>query len=554
MCIPNCMKKRIMSVLLAVSMMTSMLCMPSLGAYTDNEDGVIPQFLGGEELAGNSDEVVYDTSQASETPFSMYVPTSIFFRVDKDGTVTYTPTDPKIYSGVDAKDICVTDISVTAQTGWQLVDYNADFSQYGKDSAYVGLSINGVPVDAGGDVAITPEDWVVAAGSTLDLDFDLKVPEQTAARELTEVLKVNFTGDWYFGGGEAENITIAFGQGYNGTISGVDSIQVPAGKTLGELKDQFPDTEPFMSVFSGWMRNGELLTDDSVIEESCTLVAKFDSYFTHNSGVVTGISDFYWNDEDRPGDMIIPESIDGTTITSIGQSAFEVPNYNAWTEITSFALPETLTRIESRAFVSTDFCRTPKTVMNLPSGLTYIGDHAFWDARFPGGITIPSGITTISDSAFSSCVIPGEIIIPSSVKTIGEYGFAYCSETTSIQLPSGLKTIGNRGFAGCGMTTIDVPDSVTSLGDEAFIACKQLETVTLGTGITRLAGAQFQNCTELKTIYLNGRITEITTSTMPAFWNCSNIQDVYINRSQSAFNAAGKFGTSSPTIHYVGYN
>lgn len=554
MCILNCMKKRIMSVLLAFSIMACMICMPSLGAYTDNEEGVIPHFLDNEEPTGNSDEVVYDTSQTSKTPFSMYVPTSISFRVDKDGTVTYTPANPKIYNGVDAKDICVTDISVSAHNGWQLVDYNADFSQYGKDSAYVGLSINGTPVDASGDVDITPEDWIVAAGGTLDLDFDLKVPEQTAARELAEVLKVNFTGGWYLGGGEAENITIAFGQGYNGTISGVDSIQAPAGKTLGELKDRFPDAEPFMSVFSGWMRDGELLTDDSVIEESCTLVAKFDSYFTHDGGVVTGISDFYWNDEGKPGDMIIPESIDGATITTIGQSAFEVPNYNAWTEITSFTLPETLTRIESRAFVDTDFCRVSKTVMNLPSGLTYIGEHAFWNARFPGGITIPSGITTITDSAFSCCGIPGEIIIPSSVKTIEEYGFASCSETTSIQLPSGLKTIGRRGFYGCGMTTMNVPDSVTSLGDEAFSACRQLETVTLGTGITRLAGAQFQNCTELKTIYLNGRITEITTLTMPAFWNCANIQDVYINRSQSSFNAAGKFGTSSPTIHYIGYN
>lgn len=545
------MKKRIMSVLLAVSMMASMICMPALGSYTDNEERAIPQFLGDEELTDYSDEVVYDTSRTSEAPFSMYVPTSISFRVDKDGTVTYTPEGPKIYNGVDAKDICVTGISVAAQNGWQLVDYDADFSQYGKDSTYVGVSVNGIPVDASGDVAIDPEEWVIAAGGTLDLDFDLKVPEQTAARELTEVLKVNFTGDWHSSGEEAEDITIAFGQGYNGTISGANSIQAPAGKTLGELKDQFPDTEPFMSVFSGWMRNGELLTDDSVIDESCTLVAQFDSYFTHNGSVVTGLSDAYRNDENRPEDLEIPEKIDNAAIRSIGAEAFKGDKLTGL-GIKSFQLPTSIERIEESAFESTSFS-LGIIIKNLPSNLTYIGKRAFCDAAFPGSITIPSGITEIPERAFMSCVIPGKISIPSSVKTIGLRAFSYCDEVTELQLSYGIRTIEERAFYGCrGIPSINIPDSVTVLGLAAFEDCRNAKSLTVGTGITRIENGQFQNCNMLQTIWLNGKITNISTQHEPAFAYCNNVRDVYINRKSNAFNTSNMFWLSSPTIHWVG--
>ena len=166
------------------------------------------------DYAGNSrsfDIAINTDAEIDNTPFSMYVPSSISFHVDKDGAVTYIPEDTKIYSGSETKPICIKAVSVAAQSGWQLVDYNTDFSQYEKDSSYVAVSINGNPVSSNGSIKINPEDWIIPADGTMDLAFDIKVPEQTENQELPNVLKINFTGDWYSEGevvGEKHLITI----------------------------------------------------------------------------------------------------------------------------------------------------------------------------------------------------------------------------------------------------------------------------------------------------------------------------------------------------------
>lgn len=150
--------------------------------------------------AGNSrnfDIAINVDDPVDNTPFSMYVPSSISFYVDKEGSVTYIPEDTKIYNGSETKPICIKAINVSTLGDWHLVDYNTDFSQYAKDSSYVAMSINGCPVNTNGAVKINAEDWVIAADGTLDLALDIKVPNQTETRELPDVLRINFTGDWY---------------------------------------------------------------------------------------------------------------------------------------------------------------------------------------------------------------------------------------------------------------------------------------------------------------------------------------------------------------------
>ena len=232
------------------------------------------------DYAGNSrnfDIAINTDAEIDNTPFSMYVPSFVSFHVDKEGAVTYIPEDTKIYSGSETKPICIKAVSVAAQDGWQLVDYNTDFSQYEKDSFYVAVSINGCPVSPDGSMKIKPEDWVIPADGTLDLSFDVKVPKQTENQELPNVLKIDFTGDWYSEGevvGEKHLITIM----PNDKVSMSPNVTALYTNNFGKITYLPRVTGASYYRFVKWVdtrtntevKVGQVLTEDIVIEAIVT--------------------------------------------------------------------------------------------------------------------------------------------------------------------------------------------------------------------------------------------------------------------------------------------
>ena len=99
-------------------------------------------------------------------------------------------------------------------------------------------------------------------------------------------------------------------------------------------------------------------------------------------------------------DLVIPEKIDGYTVTAIGSSAFEV--YTSLTSIT------------------------------IPDSVTSIGTYAFHGCDSLSSITIPDSVTSIDYNAFSGCSSLTSITIPDSVTSIGSWAFASCTSLASI--------------------------------------------------------------------------------------------------------------------------
>ena len=117
-------------------------------------------------------------------------------------------------------------------------------------------------------------------------------------------------------------------------------------------------------------------------------------------------------------------------------------------------------------------------------------------------LTIPSGVTSIGDYAFYGCSGLTSLTLPSSVTSIGDWAFGYCSELTSLTLPSGVTSIGNYAFYGCrGLTSMTIPSGVTVIGEGAFRGCSGLTSIyvypenlpELESGI--FSGCNAQNCT-----------------------------------------------------------
>ncbi len=92
--------------------------------------------------------------------------------------------------------------------------------------------------------------------------------------------------------------------------------------------------------------------------------------------------------------------------------------------------------------------------------VTSIGDKAFAECTSLTSITIPDGVASIGEAAFYGCANLTSITIPDSVTSIGRYAFFDCTSLTSITIPAGVTSIGEEAFSWCSILT-----AVTFLGD-----------------------------------------------------------------------------------------
>jgi hypothetical protein len=148
------------------------------------------------------------------------------------------------------------------------------------------------------------------------------------------------------------------------------------------------------------------------------------------------------------------------------------------------------------------------TSIIIESGVTSIGDWAFFYCISLKTVTIPNGVTSIGEYAFCGCESLTSIDIPDSVIFIGDVAFAD-SGLTSFDIPSGMKTISNGVFSGSALLSIVIPDSVTYIESGAFYGCASLTSITIPDsvefhGYESAGGEIFYGCTSLETVTVTG--------------------------------------------------
>lgn len=167
--------------------------------------------------------------------------------------------------------------------------------------------------------------------------------------------------------------------------------------------------------------------------------------------------------------------------------------------------------------------------VNLPNGLTSIGQYAFSGCTRFTSMTIPNSVTTIGEHAFLHCTGLTSIMIPNSVTNIGEYAFCNCTGLTSINIPASMTRIEVGTFHGCtGLTSITLPNSVTNIGSAAFAGCTGLTSIDIPDSIDSLETSVFHGCTNLLSITIPNSI--ITIGEM-AFYDCRALTSVTIPNS-----------------------
>ena len=218
-------------------------------------------------------------------------------------------------------------------------------------------------------------------------------------------------------------------------------------------------------------------------------------------------------------------------VTCIGDYAF----YNC-TNLTGVTLPNSVTSIGKGAF---SYCSSLASI-TIPSSVTSIGAAAFSHCSSLTSVTIPNSVTSIGGSAFSCCSSLKSITIPNSVTSIGRSAFYDCSSLTSITIPSSVTSVGEYAFFDCSsLTSVTIPNSVTSIGDSAFEACSSLTSVTIPNSVTSIGGFAFSSCRSLTSVTIPSSVTRIGGY---AFKGCSSLTSVTIPNSvtsigDSAFEA-----------------
>ncbi len=233
------------------------------------------------------------------------------------------------------------------------------------------------------------------------------------------------------------------------------------------------------------------------------------------------------------GDVLIPETLYGCPVTTIGQLRQPVFGEN----VVSVTFPKTVKVIYNAFGFAHDINTTLKTII-LSEGLQTLEIEAFTGLKELEEISIPSTVTSIGVRCFYNCSNLKRVSIGenSQLTDIGNEAFEYCSFLEQVNLPDSLQRIGKFAFYGTKLKNVDVPE-LESMGEAAFAECKQLESVTVN-NINVLPKRAFEECVLLEKVSLPATLTEIGEC---AFSGCKNLKNIILpvsikNIYQFAFN------------------
>lgn len=201
-------------------------------------------------------------------------------------------------------------------------------------------------------------------------------------------------------------------------------------------------------------------------------------------------------------DLVIPDTIDGYTVTEIGANAFANQ-----TSIQTVKFPANLKQIGVKAFAN---C-TGLLEVTLPDTIQGAGQLCFSGCTALKKAVLNKGRINIVYGMFENCTSLTEVVIPDTVENIAMYAFLNCRSLTHLNLPASLKSISVHAFEGAGVTTITYAGTKAQwqkvkknlTGNGSFVTA----TVTDSTGVSfAVSGSNNGNQNPQQTVKKPGKV------------------------------------------------
>lgn len=155
--------------------------------------------------------------------------------------------------------------------------------------------------------------------------------------------------------------------------------------------------------------------------------------------------------------------------------------------------------------------------VEIYEGTRWIKQYVFCGGKIKH-IEIPEGVTIIGEGAFKDCTELRKITLPTTLQTISYYAFQNCTKLKIVDIPSAM-FIRNSAFENCtNLSSIILPDNLINIDPCAFAGCTSLTGIVMPNNDSCLDPCAFENCTSFTDVYMwNNDFQEDT------FTGCDNV-------------------------------
>ena len=165
-------------------------------------------------------------------------------------------------------------------------------------------------------------------------------------------------------------------------------------------------------------------------------------------------------------------------------------------------------------------------------------------------VVVSPGVTSIGNLAFALSRNIIHVDIADSVVSIGEQAFSDCSSLTDIKIPQSVTYIGVKAFGSCTkLSSITLStNNITSIRLYTFSGCSELSSIVIPDGVTSIQLGAFSNCTKLTSITIPGSVTSIGSN---VFDGCTRLNDIrYSGTSENVISALSGYVPTLVTFNY----
>lgn len=291
----------------------------------------------------------------------------------------------------------------------------------------------------------------------------------------------------------------------------VTSIRIPASVTKIEegCFNWSRDTLKYIYVDP---QNQKYISSSNVLytrDKTCLLIypgsKTVTSYTIPNT--VTRIAQYAFYKTQYLKDIIIPNSV-----KTIGRDAFY---YSSVENITMPDDPNILCDVidnKTQSEFNNVFDQSAfyKNKNNYQNGILYLNSIVLYSSSdISGNIIIKDGTTAICSKAFEGRKI-NSIEFPESLKIIGNEAFYQSTLSQRIILPNNISFIGERAFADTKITEVNIPPTAFDAGKKrAFAYCDNLIRIFCAEGLSKIPGDTFCRANNIKELILPTSIKTI---------------------------------------------